>query len=33
MVPGCNPYNGPCQPPVPVRETTWGKIKNHFGGE
>jgi hypothetical protein len=33
MVPGCNPYNGPCQPPVPVRETSWGRIKNQFGGE
>jgi hypothetical protein len=33
MVPGCNPYNGPCEPPVPVRETTWGKIKTLGNGE
>ena len=25
---GCNPYLGPCEEPVAVRSTTWGRIKN-----
>jgi hypothetical protein len=29
---GCNPALGPCVDPVPVRATTWGKIKSKFGG-
>jgi hypothetical protein len=33
MVPGCNPYNGPCEPPVPVKSTTWGQIKQLGSGE
>jgi hypothetical protein len=33
VVPGCNPYLGPCEGPVPVRQTTWGMIKNLGGGE
>jgi hypothetical protein len=24
---GCNPYLGPCEPPVAVQSTTWGRIK------
>jgi hypothetical protein len=30
-LPGCNPYLGPCDAPIPVRATTWGRIKNQFG--
>jgi hypothetical protein len=33
VVPGCNPYLGPCEPPVPVRPTTWGRIKSLGTGE
>jgi hypothetical protein len=33
QVPGCNPYLGPCEAPVPTRPTTWGKIKTLVNGE